>query len=364
MSLNRGAGLWLPPFALMALIFFFSAQPDLSSGLGTLDLVLRKVVHFAEYGLLCFLLWRPLRTVLSPGRAILLALAHRLRLRSHRRVAPDVRGGSPRDPRGLADRLRRRGVGRRAPVDARAPPASDRLMHRACRSALFHRCWSSPARAWRCRSPVWRRCAITRYDGWENTALVIGGLVVPWSIAVLLLALRDQEAALGPIVMCGDLVVLLAVELVTPDASRGVRSAATFLVAAHAHFQGERRGVAARGGLGHRADRRLGDPRRLVPRLARGGIPRHAVRARHDLDRPRGGPPAHRRDRVAPPGPRPLAPHDARGGRGAPSRGSVDPRRPRAGPDRPGHDPLHAGARARRETGGRAPASCSPTPAI
>jgi len=73
MSLNRGAGLWLPPFALMALIFFFSAQPDLSSGLGTLDLVLRKVVHFAEYGLLCFLLWRPLRTVLSPGRAILLA---------------------------------------------------------------------------------------------------------------------------------------------------------------------------------------------------------------------------------------------------------------------------------------------------
>jgi signal transduction histidine kinase len=85
--------------------------------------------------------------------------------------------------------------------------------------------------------------AVTRYDGWENTALVIGGLVVPWSVAVMVLALRDQDAALGPIVMCGDLVVLLAVELVTPDASRGVRSAATFLVAAHAHFQGERRGV-------------------------------------------------------------------------------------------------------------------------
>jgi signal transduction histidine kinase len=84
---------------------------------------------------------------------------------------------------------------------------------------------------------------VTRYDGWENTAFVIGGLVVPWSIAVLALALRDQEAALGPLVMGGDLLVLLAVELVTPDASRGVRSAATFLVAAHAHFQGERRGV-------------------------------------------------------------------------------------------------------------------------
>ena len=74
MSLNRGAGLWLPPVALMAIIFFFSAQPDLSSGLGVVDLVLRKIVHFVEYGLLCFLLWRALRTVTSPDRAILLAL--------------------------------------------------------------------------------------------------------------------------------------------------------------------------------------------------------------------------------------------------------------------------------------------------
>ncbi|MBN1528339.1 MAG: sensor histidine kinase [Thermoleophilaceae bacterium] len=83
----------------------------------------------------------------------------------------------------------------------------------------------------------------TQYDGWENTALVIGGLVVPWSLGVLLVATRNEPAALGPVVMAGDLLVLLAVELVTPDASRGVRSAATFLVAAHAHFQGPRRGV-------------------------------------------------------------------------------------------------------------------------
>ena len=83
----------------------------------------------------------------------------------------------------------------------------------------------------------------TRYDGWENTALVIGGLVVPWSLGVLVLATRNQAAALGLFVIAGDLLVLLAVELVTPDASRGVRSAATFLVAAHAHFQGPRRGV-------------------------------------------------------------------------------------------------------------------------
>ena len=45
-----------PPLALMAVIFFFSAQPDLSTGLGTWDLTLRKLAHMAEYGLL-WLLW-------------------------------------------------------------------------------------------------------------------------------------------------------------------------------------------------------------------------------------------------------------------------------------------------------------------
>ena len=75
MSVNRGLGLWLPPLALMALIFYLSAQPDLSSGLGGIDLILRKIVHFATYGLLCLLLWRPLRTVTTPGRAIALAFA-------------------------------------------------------------------------------------------------------------------------------------------------------------------------------------------------------------------------------------------------------------------------------------------------
>ncbi|HEU0023739.1 MAG TPA: VanZ family protein [Thermoleophilaceae bacterium] len=74
MSLNRGVGLWLPPPALMALIFFLSGQPDLSSGLGTIDLILRKVVHFSEYALLCFLLWRPLRTLVDPRDAALVAL--------------------------------------------------------------------------------------------------------------------------------------------------------------------------------------------------------------------------------------------------------------------------------------------------
>src|SRR3954453_14733508 len=57
------APLWLPPLLLMAVIFFLSAQPDLNSGLGTIDLVGRKIVHASEYGLLTFLWWRALRSI-------------------------------------------------------------------------------------------------------------------------------------------------------------------------------------------------------------------------------------------------------------------------------------------------------------
>ena len=66
---------WLPPIALMGLIFFLSAQPDLSSGLGVIDLIGRKLIHAGEYALLCFLLWRALRAVMPARRAPLAALA-------------------------------------------------------------------------------------------------------------------------------------------------------------------------------------------------------------------------------------------------------------------------------------------------
>ena len=49
-----------PPLLLMGLIFFLSAQPDLSTGLGTWDTILRKLAHMAEYGLLWLLWWRAL----------------------------------------------------------------------------------------------------------------------------------------------------------------------------------------------------------------------------------------------------------------------------------------------------------------
>jgi VanZ family protein len=67
---------WLPPLALMGLIFYLSAQPDLSSGLGNWDLFLRKGAHMTEYALLTFLWWRALSsTATTPRNALVLAYA-------------------------------------------------------------------------------------------------------------------------------------------------------------------------------------------------------------------------------------------------------------------------------------------------
>ena len=49
---------FVPPLVLMGLIFFFSAQPDLNSGLGVWDTIGRKLIHAATYGTLWFLWWR------------------------------------------------------------------------------------------------------------------------------------------------------------------------------------------------------------------------------------------------------------------------------------------------------------------
>lgn len=64
-------GRFVPPLALMALIYALSAQPDLNSGLGWIDLVGRKAVHMAEYGLLFLLWWRAFRWRAPPAAALI-----------------------------------------------------------------------------------------------------------------------------------------------------------------------------------------------------------------------------------------------------------------------------------------------------
>jgi VanZ like protein len=73
--LRRLASRVLPPLALMALIFFVSAQPDLNSGLGVVDLVGRKLLHAAEYGALWWL-WLRAFDFRRPWLAAAIALAY------------------------------------------------------------------------------------------------------------------------------------------------------------------------------------------------------------------------------------------------------------------------------------------------
>ena len=81
----------------------------------------------------------------------------------------------------------------------------------------------------------------------EGRAAAVLGVFVVWSAAVLLMARRDPDWALHPAVAAVDLALLLALELAAPDTLGGVRLAALFLIAAHAHFQGEGRGVVIAG---------------------------------------------------------------------------------------------------------------------
>jgi hypothetical protein len=73
----RATSLLLPPLALMGLVWFLSAQPDLSSGLRQ-DFVLRKAAHVTEFALLTILWARAfggLRPRPREGRPLLAAAA-------------------------------------------------------------------------------------------------------------------------------------------------------------------------------------------------------------------------------------------------------------------------------------------------
>ena len=84
---------WLPVLAWAALIFAFSSVPDLGTGLGGWDLVLRKIAHVAEYAILGALLARATgRTGLAFGLGTLYAISDEL----HQSFVPG-RVGAPLD---------------------------------------------------------------------------------------------------------------------------------------------------------------------------------------------------------------------------------------------------------------------------
>ena len=96
----RRLDLWAPPLILMGVIFLLSDQPSLDTGLGLIDTIGRKLVHFGEYALLCFLWWRVFSYGLPGRRAILLAFlaasAYAISDEYHQSFVPG-RHGTPLD---------------------------------------------------------------------------------------------------------------------------------------------------------------------------------------------------------------------------------------------------------------------------
>ena len=85
--------LWLPVLVWAALIFALSSVPDLGTGLGGWDLVLRKLAHAGEYAVLGALL---LRATERAGLAVALGVLYAVSDEIHQSFVTG-RQGSPVD---------------------------------------------------------------------------------------------------------------------------------------------------------------------------------------------------------------------------------------------------------------------------
>jgi two-component system NarL family sensor kinase len=77
----------------------------------------------------------------------------------------------------------------------------------------------------------------------HGRAAAVLAVYVLWAAGLLFVAREHPDRTLHPLVPAVDFALLLALELAVPDTLIAVRLAALFLIAAHAHFQGERRGM-------------------------------------------------------------------------------------------------------------------------
>src|SRR3954451_2772843 len=75
-------------------------------------------------------------------------------------------------------------------------------------------------------------------------AIFIAAVGLPWAVGLYMLSYRATPLALSAWVAVGDIALLAGAELISPSTYAAVRFLALFLVAAHAQFQGEERGVA------------------------------------------------------------------------------------------------------------------------
>lgn len=94
----RSAVRYVPALALMGLIYFLSAQPDLPRVSSALDVVLRKAAHMTEFGLLWGLWLRALPgpRVQAALSALAITLAYAVSDEIHQSFVPG-RHASPLD---------------------------------------------------------------------------------------------------------------------------------------------------------------------------------------------------------------------------------------------------------------------------
>ncbi len=85
---------WIPAILWAGLIFFLSSIPDLKSNFPTtLDLILRKLAHMVEFGILTWLVWR---AILSFSWSGIISLLYAISDELHQRFVPG-REGTLRD---------------------------------------------------------------------------------------------------------------------------------------------------------------------------------------------------------------------------------------------------------------------------
>ena len=84
---------WLAVLAWAGVIFAFSSVPDLGTGLGGWDIVLRKIAHAVEFAILGALL---LRSVRRPWTAFALGVAYAISDEIHQHFVAG-RQATPRD---------------------------------------------------------------------------------------------------------------------------------------------------------------------------------------------------------------------------------------------------------------------------
>src|SRR4051812_17858586 len=179
----------------------------------------------------------------GPARRARTGLGHRRALRNHRRIPPALRR---RPALELGRRVDRRD-GRRA---VRAARASRRAQY-GRRVNAFPRPPIESMRPVVSFAVVRLLLAVaallaTAILGFPTGAalpIILAAVAIPWALAALFLAQRDPARALTPLVAAGDLVVIAAVQASAPEIYVASHFIALLFIGAHAHFQGQRRGV-------------------------------------------------------------------------------------------------------------------------